>query len=90
MAVEGTRWTKNPKTRQTRELFDQEEGRVELMWMPSHSGITRYKRADETDAKHKQKHLEIQKGNYRVEGRIKQPNVWIIKLRISTFRITEN
>jgi hypothetical protein len=27
MAVEGTRWTKNPKTRRIRELLDQEKGR---------------------------------------------------------------
>jgi ribonuclease HI len=39
MAVEGTRWTKNPKARQIRELLDQEKGRVKLMWIPSHSGI---------------------------------------------------
>jgi ribonuclease HI len=36
MAVEGTRWTKNP----IRELLGQEKGRVKLMWIPSHSGIT--------------------------------------------------
>jgi hypothetical protein len=29
MAVEGTRWTKNPKARQIRELLDQEKGRNE-------------------------------------------------------------
>jgi ribonuclease HI len=40
MADESTRWTKNPKTRQIRELLDQEKGKVELMWIPSHSGIT--------------------------------------------------
>jgi ribonuclease HI len=46
MAVEGTRWTKNPKTRQIRELIDQDNGRVKLMWRPSHSRITRNERAD--------------------------------------------
>jgi hypothetical protein len=38
---------KKPKTRQTREL-DQEKGRVKLMWIPSHSGITRNTWAYET------------------------------------------
>jgi hypothetical protein len=47
MAVESTRCTKNPKKRRIRELFDQEKERVKLMWIPSHSGITRNKRADE-------------------------------------------
>jgi hypothetical protein len=47
MAVEGTRWTKNSKTRRIRELLDQEKGRVKLMWIPSHSEITRNERADE-------------------------------------------
>jgi hypothetical protein len=40
MAVEGTRWTKNPKTRRIRELLDQEKRRVKLMWIPIHSEIT--------------------------------------------------
>jgi hypothetical protein len=31
MAVEGTRLTKNPKTRRIRELLDQEKGRSKLM-----------------------------------------------------------
>jgi hypothetical protein len=31
MAVEGTRWRKNPKTRRIRELLDQEKRRVKLM-----------------------------------------------------------
>jgi ribonuclease HI len=47
MAVEGTRWTKNPKTRQIRELLDQDKGKVKLMWIPSHSRITGNDRADE-------------------------------------------
>jgi ribonuclease HI len=47
MAVEATRWTKNPKTRRIRELLDQEKGRVKLMWIPSHSGVMGNKRADE-------------------------------------------
>jgi hypothetical protein len=84
------------------ELFDQEKGRVKLMWIPSYSRITGNERADEaannpldkdindrelyppqdlidwmrkTDAKNrrKRKHHEIQKGNYRVEGRFHQP-----------------
>jgi ribonuclease HI len=38
LAVKGTKWTKNPKTRRIRELLDQEKGRVKLMWIPSHSG----------------------------------------------------
>jgi ribonuclease HI len=44
-AVEGTRWTKNPKTRRLIELL--ETGRVKLMWIQSQSGITRNERADE-------------------------------------------
>jgi ribonuclease HI len=51
MAVEGTRWTKNPKTRRIRELLDQEKGRVKLMWIPSHSGITGNETADEAAKK---------------------------------------
>jgi hypothetical protein len=47
MAVEGTRWAKTPKTRRIRELLDQEKGRVKLMWILSHSGITRTERVDE-------------------------------------------
>jgi hypothetical protein len=31
MAGEGTRWTKNPKTKQKSELLDQEKGGIELM-----------------------------------------------------------
>jgi ribonuclease HI len=98
MAVEGTRWTKNPKTRRIRELLDQENERVKLMWIPTHSGITRNERPDEAaknaleevisdrelyppHRRKKQtrkvdtgrKHHEIQKGNYRVEGRFNQP-----------------
>jgi hypothetical protein len=34
MGVEGTRSTKNPKTRRIRELLDHEKGRVKLMWIP--------------------------------------------------------
>jgi hypothetical protein len=34
MAVEGTRSTKNAKTRRIRELLDQEKGRVKLRWIP--------------------------------------------------------
>jgi ribonuclease HI len=48
LAVEGTRWAKNPKTKRIRELLDQEKGRVKLMWIPSHSGFTgNNERADE-------------------------------------------
>jgi ribonuclease HI len=47
MAVEGTRWTKNPKTSQLMEPFEQEKGRVKLMWIPSHLGITGNERAEE-------------------------------------------
>jgi ribonuclease HI len=47
MAVEDTRWTKNPKTRRIKALLDQEKGRVKLMWIPSHSEIMRNERADE-------------------------------------------
>jgi hypothetical protein len=47
MAVGGTRWTKNPNTRRIRELLDKEKGRVKLMWIPSHLGITGNERADE-------------------------------------------
>jgi ribonuclease HI len=38
---------KNPKTRRIRELLDQKTGRVTLMWIPIHSGITENERADE-------------------------------------------
>jgi ribonuclease HI len=48
MAVEGTRWTQNPKTRRIRELLDQEKRRLKLMRIPSHSGITENDSADET------------------------------------------
>jgi ribonuclease HI len=48
MAVEGTRWTKNPKTRRIRQLLDQEKGKVKLMLIPSHSGIMENERPDET------------------------------------------
>jgi hypothetical protein len=34
------------KTKQKSELLDQEKGGSELMWIPSHSGITGNKRAD--------------------------------------------
>jgi ribonuclease HI len=47
MSVEGTRWTKNPKTRRIKELLDQEKGRVKLMWIPNHSGITWNERTGE-------------------------------------------
>jgi hypothetical protein len=40
MAVEGTRWTKNPRTRRIRKLLDHKKERVKLMRIPSHSGIT--------------------------------------------------
>jgi hypothetical protein len=47
MIVEDTRWTKNSKTRQIRELLDQKKkGRVKLMWIPSHI-ISGNKKADE-------------------------------------------
>jgi ribonuclease HI len=51
MAVEGSKCTKNPKTRRIRELLDQEKGRVKLLWIPSHSGITGNERADEAAKK---------------------------------------
>jgi ribonuclease HI len=38
---------KNPKTRRRRELLDLEKGRVKLMWIPSHSGITENERTYE-------------------------------------------
>jgi ribonuclease HI len=47
MAAEGMRWTKNPKTRRIRELLDQEKGRVELLWIPSHSEIMGSERVNE-------------------------------------------
>jgi ribonuclease HI len=47
MAVEGTRWPKNLKTKQIRKLVDQEKGRVQLMCIPSHSEITGNEKADE-------------------------------------------
>jgi ribonuclease HI len=47
-AVEGTRWTKNPKTRRIKELLDQEKRRVKLMWIPSHSEITGNEKEDKT------------------------------------------
>jgi hypothetical protein len=120
-AVEGKRWTKNPKTRRIMELLDQEKGRVKLMWIPSHSRITGNERADEaannaldedindrelyppqdligwirkTDAKNRQKrkHHEIQKRNYRVEGRFHQPKqneqVVVSRLRMMHTRAT--
>jgi ribonuclease HI len=34
--------------RQIRELLDQEKGRVKLIWIPSHSGVTGDEWADET------------------------------------------
>jgi ribonuclease HI len=47
MAVEGTRWTKNPKMRPIRELIDQEKRRIKLVWISSHSGVTGNEKADE-------------------------------------------
>jgi hypothetical protein len=47
VAVEGTKWTKNPKTRRIRELLDQEKERVKLLWILSYSRNTGNKRADE-------------------------------------------
>jgi hypothetical protein len=47
MAVERTRWTKNPKTRRIRELLDQEKRRIKLVWIPSRSGVTGSEKADE-------------------------------------------
>jgi CRISPR/Cas system CMR-associated protein Cmr5 small subunit len=52
ITVEGTRWTKNPKTRRIRELLDKEKVRVKLMWIPSHSGNT--KNALEEDINHRE------------------------------------
>jgi ribonuclease HI len=38
--------TQRRETRRIRELLDQEKGRIKLMWIPSHSGITANEKAD--------------------------------------------
>jgi ribonuclease HI len=47
MTVEGTRWTKNPKPKRIKELLGQEKGKVQLMWIPSHLGVTGNEKADQ-------------------------------------------
>jgi hypothetical protein len=69
MAVEGTRWTENPKMRRIRELLDQEKERVKLMdTEPLRNHGEEDINDQETTSPRKvgtgRKHHEIQKGNY--------------------------
>jgi hypothetical protein len=47
MAVSGNKHTKNPKTREIKQLMDKRKGNVTPCWVPGHAGITGNKEADE-------------------------------------------
>jgi ribonuclease HI len=47
MAAFGYNHTKNPKTRNIRQLMDKRKGNVTMCWVPEHSGITGNEEANE-------------------------------------------
>jgi ribonuclease HI len=46
MAASGNNHTKNPKTRNMRQLMAKRKGNETLCWVPGHAGITRNEEAD--------------------------------------------